>query len=155
MSTLVLHVEHAAGAARRARLEAIGAAHSAGAETLAVLAGDGAAEAAATCGATNAIVLTGDSVNSPDAVACTLAAIVKETGAAGFLAAATSIGKDIAPRVAAQADVALGTAVALPTLGIGLEWLRFGSLFCRRVGVSFADFERAALHRTLRGVPGH
>jgi len=109
MSSLILLVEHAGGNARRASLEAIGAAQAAGAETTAVLFGDGAAEAAATCGASKAIVLTGDGANSPDAVAAKLADLVTSTGANGFVAAATSAGKDLAPRVAAHLDAVLFT----------------------------------------------
>ncbi len=51
MSKLLVYVEHAAGAPRRASLEAIGAALAAGCEVVACLAGDGAADAAAAAAA--------------------------------------------------------------------------------------------------------
>tara|TARA_R110002126_G_scaffold75749_3_gene189009 strand:+ start:23824 stop:24765 length:942 start_codon:yes stop_codon:yes gene_type:complete len=122
MTSLLLLVEHAGGNVRRASLEAIGAAQAAGATTTAVLYGEGAAEAAATCGATQAIVLTGEGANSPDAVAAKLADLVTSTGANGFVAAATSAGKDLAPRVAAHLDAVLFTdCIALDAAGDGFS----------------------------------
>lgn len=108
MSTLIVYVEHNAGAPRRASLEAIGAALAAGSQVIACLAGEGAASAAAgALGASSAIALTGDGAASPDALAASLAAVVGDHGAQGFLAAATSAGKDLAPRVAAHLDSTL------------------------------------------------
>ena len=72
MTTLVVLVEHAGGNVRRASLEALGAAHATGADCVAVLTGDDAAQAAQTLGkggASKAVVLTGPSEHSADAVA--------------------------------------------------------------------------------------
>ena len=114
MSKLLVYVEHAAGAPRRASLEAIGAALAAGCEVVACLAGDGAADAAAgALGASAAVVLTGAASNSPDAVAAALAEVAQAQSAQGFLAAATSAGKDLAPRVAAHLDSTLFTDLSL------------------------------------------
>ncbi len=107
MTTLVLFIEHADGAARRGSLEALGAAHAAGADCVAVLWGPGAADVAPSlgaAGAAKAVVLTGPEAFSSDAVASTLAEVVRAQGAGGFLAAATTRGKDLAPRVAAHLD---------------------------------------------------
>ncbi|MFT7679407.1 MAG: electron transfer flavoprotein alpha subunit [Planctomycetota bacterium] len=128
MSTLVIFVEHVAGAARRASLEAIGAARAAGAEVIACLAGDGAADAAAgALGASRAVVLTGGS-NSPDATAAAMAELVGSAGAQGFLAAATPAGRDLAPRVAAHLDSTLfsdcvGLSAADGSFQIERPWL--------------------------------
>jgi len=101
MSILVVLVEHADGAVKRASLEALGAGRSASDDVVAVLVGGGAREAAAgALGATRAICLGGDAT-SPDSTATAIAAVVKETGAKAFLASATSTGRDLAPRVAA------------------------------------------------------
>ena len=108
MATIVVYVEHQGGNAKRASLEALGAASSCAEDVVAVLAGEGAAGAApglGSSGAGKAIVLTGAA--SPDAVAAALAAAVKERGAKAFVASATSSGRDIAPRVAAHLDSTL------------------------------------------------
>ena len=76
MTTLVVLVEHAGGNVRRASLEALGAAHATGADCVAVLTGDDAAQAAQTLGkggASKAVVLTGPSEHSADAVASAMA----------------------------------------------------------------------------------
>ena len=109
MTTLVF-VEHNDGACRRAALECLSAAAALGAEVTAVLCGPGSADAAAQAGAhgaAKAVVLTGAESYSPDAVAKDIAAIASEAGAKAFLAAATSRGKDLAPRVAAHLDSVL------------------------------------------------
>jgi electron transfer flavoprotein alpha subunit len=109
MTTILVFVEHAAGAPRRASLEALGAAHAIGSHIVAVLCGRGAAECAPQCGrhgVARAIVLPGDPW-SPDAAAQAIAALVKEHKAVAFLASATSTGRDIAPRVAALLDCTL------------------------------------------------
>ena len=109
MTTIVVLVEHAAGAPRRGSLEALGAAHALGAEVVAVLCGDGAAAAAPHCGkygAAKAVTL-GGSAASPDAVAAGIAAVVKGASASAFLCSATSTGRDLAPRVAALLDSTL------------------------------------------------
>jgi len=102
VSTIIVFVEQTDGAVKRAGLEALGAAQAIGADTVAVLAGPGAAAAAATLSGAS-IALTGDSW-SPDGCATDLAAIVKEKSAAAFLCASTSTGRDVAPRVAALCD---------------------------------------------------
>jgi electron transfer flavoprotein alpha subunit len=110
MSKIIVFVEHKNGAAARASLEAISAAKATGAHVIAVgvMSGNGAdvAAAAGAAGAAQLIVLSGEG-SSPDALAADLAAIAKENAAGGFLAAATSAGRDIAPRVAAHLDSTL------------------------------------------------
>lgn len=106
MSKTIVFCEHSEGSVRRSSLEAIGAAKAAGAEVVALLTGDGAADAAASAaGASKAICLTGGSGYSPDAVAAAAAEAVKAEGAKAFLAAATYRGRDLSPRVAAHLDV--------------------------------------------------
>ena len=110
MSHVVVFVEHHNGTARAASAQCIGAALATGHGVIAVLAGTGAENAAATlgkCGATKAVVLTGAPQHSPDALAQDVAKVVRDNGAKGFLAAATATGKDIAPRVAALLDSTL------------------------------------------------
>ncbi|MEM6567930.1 MAG: electron transfer flavoprotein subunit alpha/FixB family protein [Planctomycetota bacterium] len=106
MSKVIVFCEHTGGAVRRASLESIGAAASAGAEVVAVLWGPGASDAAASAtGASKAVCLTGGDAYSADAVAAAVADVVRAEGAKGFLAAATYRGKDLSPRVAAHLDV--------------------------------------------------
>ncbi len=114
MSKAIIFIEHAGGEVRRASLECLGAALSAGAEVTGVVTGpgaDAAAAALATSGASNIINLTGADAWSSDRTAADLAAIVTESGADTFLAAATATGKDIAPRVAAHLDSTLFTDI--------------------------------------------
>ncbi len=106
MSKVIVYCEHVDGQVRRASLEAIGAAKGAGADVVAILAGEGAAAAAATAiGASKAVCLTGPAEFSSDAVASAAADVCRAEGAKGFVAASTYRGKDIAPRVAAHLDV--------------------------------------------------
>jgi electron transfer flavoprotein alpha subunit len=110
MAKIVVYVEHSGGAARRASLECLGAAHSTGSEVIAVLAGAGADAAAAGLGANGAsaaVVIPGHANYSADATAASVAAVAQAQGATAFLAAATSAGKDLAPRVAAHLDSVL------------------------------------------------
>jgi len=110
MSTILVFVEESNGVARRASLECISAARATGMPVAAVVAGASAAQAAANLGqygATKVVALTGAAQWSADAVARDVAAVAKELGATGFLAAATATGKDIAPRVAALLDSTL------------------------------------------------
>lgn len=110
MTTILVFVEQSSGSVRHASLECISAAKSAGASVAAVVAGDGAEKAAAGLGdfgATKVVALTGSAKWSADAIARDVAAVAKELGAKGFLAAATATGKDIAPRVAALLDSTL------------------------------------------------
>src|SRR5262245_59091631 len=109
MATIVVFVEHAAGAPRRGSLEALGAATALGAQVVAVLCGPGADQAAPQCGrhgAARAVLLDGGAW-SPDAAAQGVANVVKEQKAIAFLASATSTGRDLAPRVAALLDCTL------------------------------------------------
>jgi electron transfer flavoprotein alpha subunit len=109
METILVFVEHAAGAPRRASLETLGAASALGTSVVAVLCGNGAELAAPQCGrygARRAVVLSGGPW-SPDAAAQAIAALVKENDAGAFLASATSTGRDVAPRVAALLDCTL------------------------------------------------
>ncbi|MCY2959996.1 MAG: electron transfer flavoprotein subunit alpha/FixB family protein [Planctomycetota bacterium] len=110
MSTILVFVEQSHGVARRASLECISAARATGMPIAAVVAGDGADKAAASLGkygATKVVALTGAARWSADAVARDVAAVAKELGAKAFLAAATTTGKDVAPRVAALLDSTL------------------------------------------------
>lgn len=109
MSTLVVFVEQQNGQAKNASLEALGAARSVASEVVAVLHGPGVADAAGSLGAGGAdrvVVFQTDSF-SPDAAAADIAQVVKDQGAKGFLASATSTGRDVAPRVAAHLDSTL------------------------------------------------
>jgi electron transfer flavoprotein alpha subunit len=105
--TTVVFVEHSAGTVRRASLECLGAAAALGGDVVAVLTGADAAAAAATLAGCRAVVLSGAEAYSPDATAADVAAIAGESGAKAFLAAATSRGKDLAPRVAMLLDSVL------------------------------------------------
>jgi len=110
MTTIVVFAEQSGGQARRASLECVGAARSTGAEVTAVVSGKQAQASAAGLGAAGAakvICLDGTGPHSPDATAADLAKIVAELGAKAFLAAATTLGKDLAPRVAAHLDSTL------------------------------------------------
>jgi len=110
MSKAILFIEHTGGELRRASLECLGAALSAGLDVTAAVMGPGADAAAAelsTSGAGAVCHLTGADTWSPDRAAVDLAALVSESGASAFLTAATATGKDIAPRVAAHLDSTL------------------------------------------------
>ena len=112
MTTIVVYVEQSGGEARRSGLECLGAAHSTGSEVVAVVSGPGAGDVAPSLGgrgAAHVVVLEAGDANSSDAVAAGIAAIARERGAQGFLAAATSNGKDLAARVAAHLDSVLFT----------------------------------------------
>ncbi len=101
MSTALVFVEQSSGAAKRAGLEALGAASLISENVVAVLLGAGAKEAAAGLGGiAKAVVCTGDA-SSPDSCAAAIAAVARSEKAKVFLASATSTGRDIAPRVAA------------------------------------------------------
>jgi electron transfer flavoprotein alpha subunit len=109
MPNIVVFVEQLSGKPSRAALECIGAARACGGAVCAVVSGTGADAAAAELGrfgAAKAVVLSGGEA-SPDALAADLAAIVKEQGAKAFFCAATSTGRDLAPRVAALLDSTL------------------------------------------------
>ena len=107
MTSIVVFVEQAAGAPRRASLEALSAAKAAGGEVTAVVTGPGAEAAAGKLGAFGAarvVALTGAEHFSPDGTAADVAAVAGEVGAKVCLAAASSAGKDVMPRVAALLD---------------------------------------------------
>ncbi len=109
MPNIVVFVEQLSGKPSRAALECIGAARACGGTVCAVVSGTGADAAAADLGrfgAARAVVLSGGEA-SPDALAADLAAIAKEQGAKAFFCAATSTGRDLAPRVAALLDSTL------------------------------------------------
>jgi electron transfer flavoprotein alpha subunit len=128
MSSIVVHVEHTSGSARRASLECLGAAHATGHPVIAVVGGPGAADVAPALGKAGAgkvVVLTGRDTFSHDARAKDLAGVVREHGAKGFLAAATIDGKDVAARVAAHLDSTLFTdCTALEAAGDGFRVVR-------------------------------
>jgi len=110
MTILLVYVEQAGGVPARSGLEALGAVAATGATAVAVLAGDGAeAAAAALPVAAKAVVITGPGSASPDALASDLAAVARAENANGFVAASTSAGRDLAPRVAAHLDCAIFT----------------------------------------------
>lgn len=115
MSTIVF-VEHANGAAKRASLEALGAAKTLGGDVVAVLFGDGAQDAAGSLDCTKALTVDMGSW-SPDQAAATLAEAIKANGGTAFLAAGTGAGRDVAPRVAALCDTALHTDCTELTAG--------------------------------------
>ena len=120
MSSIVVFVEQVKGSARRASLEALGAAAASGRQAIAVVTGAGAKECAAALGASGAaraFALSGADQYSPDGTAIDVAAIVKESGATACLAAATSAGKDLMPRVAALLDSTLFSDCTAVELG--------------------------------------
>lgn len=107
MSTIVVFVEHKSGSARRASLEAIGAAHATGMTVVAVATGPGAADLGAQVGAAGAsklVAITGADKYSPDGCAADVTALVQSQGAKAFLCANTSTGKDLLARVAGALD---------------------------------------------------
>jgi len=104
MSILVF-VEHHNGSARRASLEALGAAHATGANVVAVVAGEGAGAVASTLGnqgAAKVHVLSGEF--DAAGTAQDVARIAGEEGAKACIAAASTAGKDLMPRVAMRLD---------------------------------------------------
>ncbi|MFN0243193.1 MAG: electron transfer flavoprotein subunit alpha/FixB family protein [Planctomycetota bacterium] len=111
MATVVVFVEQEHGKPLRASLECLGAAKSLGNPAVVAIVGGENGEAAAALlgrfGAQKVVCLTGAKAYSHDATAKDVASVVKEQGAKVFLAAATSTGKDIAPRVAAHLDSTL------------------------------------------------
>jgi electron transfer flavoprotein alpha subunit len=109
MPNILVFVEQQSGKPARAALECIGAARACGGSVCAVVTGAGADAAAAALGrfgAAKAVVLQGGEWSS-DALAADLAAIAREQGARAFFCAATSTGRDLAPRVAALLDSTL------------------------------------------------
>jgi len=121
MSTIVVFVEHKAGAARRASLETLGAAQATGMEVIALVTGAGAADVAPTLGkhgAKKVVVVTGADNFSPDGCANDAAALVQSSGAKAFLCANTSAGKDLVARVAGALDcVPFADCVAFESAG--------------------------------------
>jgi electron transfer flavoprotein alpha subunit len=110
MASVVVFVEQESGKPVRASLECLGAAKASGSSAIAVVAREGAKEAAASLGrvgASKVVCLAGAPKHSPDALARDLAKIVRDQKASAFLAAATAAGKDVAPRVAAELDATL------------------------------------------------
>ncbi|MCE9593860.1 MAG: electron transfer flavoprotein subunit alpha/FixB family protein [Planctomycetes bacterium] len=110
MTTIVVFVEHSKGQARRASLEALGAAKAAGARVVAAVEGSDAQAVASTLGrfgAERVAVFAGDGRVSADRSARDLAALVREEGATACFAAATSSGKSLMPRIAATLDSTL------------------------------------------------
>jgi electron transfer flavoprotein alpha subunit len=128
MSSIVVHVEHAGGSARRASLECLGAARATGHSVIAVVGGPGAAGIAAGLGANGAqqvVCFASRDAYSPDATAKDVAGVVREHGAKAFLAAASINGKDLAARVAALLDSVLFTdCTALESTGAGFRVVR-------------------------------
>ena len=123
MSKAIVFCEHTGGAIRRASLEAIGAAKAAGAEVVAVLTGEGAADAAPSAtGASSAVAIGTPGGFSAGAVAREITEIVKSEGAKAFIAASTYRGKDLAPRVAAHLDVTpFADCIELSAAGDGFQ----------------------------------
>jgi len=107
MTTIVVFVEHSGGSATRASLESLAAAKAAGGTVIAVVTGPGSEQAAASLGnfgAERVVQITGADTWSPDGTAVDVAQVVKDSGATVLLAAASSTGKDVLPRVAALVD---------------------------------------------------
>ena len=125
MSTILVFVPQADGTPMRAGLECLGAAHATGATVIAATTGDGAADCAAALGdggASSVIVLEGGDQWSPDAAAAALAGAASDASARAFLAPANSIGKDLAPRVAAHLDSTLfSDCIAFQASGEGFQ----------------------------------
>ncbi|MCK6445219.1 MAG: electron transfer flavoprotein subunit alpha/FixB family protein [Planctomycetes bacterium] len=105
MTTIVVLVEQSNGNVRRASLETLGAAKASGGTVIAVVQeSEAVAPALAKHGADRVVVLKGDGRSSPDRTARDVAALVRETGAKACLAAASSSGKQLMPRIAAELD---------------------------------------------------
>jgi electron transfer flavoprotein alpha subunit len=107
MVAIVVFVEQAGGSPKRASLEVVGAARARGGEVTAVVTGPGSEEAAGKLGAWGAakvVAHNGAEQYSPDGTAADVARVCKGAQAKVFLAAATSTGKDLLPRVAALLD---------------------------------------------------
>jgi len=106
-AVIVVYLEHSGGNARRASLEALGAASGSGQTVVAAVGGAGADAVAADLGrwgADRVVVFSGGAQHSPDRTARDIAALARKEGAKACLAAATSSGKDVLPRVAALLD---------------------------------------------------
>lgn len=122
MTQVVVFVEQNAGKPSRASLECLGAARACGGAVAAIVNGAEAKSAAALLGkygAGKVVCLSGAGAHSADALAADCAAIVKELGAKAFLASATTLGKDIAPRVAALLDVTILSDVTALSMQAG------------------------------------
>jgi len=121
MTSILVFVEHKDGTPRRASLEALGAAVATGLTPIALVTGPGAANAAAplsAAGAKKLVVVTGADHYSPDGTAADIAAAVGAHGAAAFVAAASSTGKDLLGRVAGLLDCApLSDCIAFTCAG--------------------------------------
>jgi electron transfer flavoprotein alpha subunit len=105
MTTIVVIVEQSKGNVRRASLEALGAAKSSGGRVVAVVTdGEAVAPVLAKHGADRVVVLKGDGRTSADRTAHDIATVVREEGAKACLAAASSNGKQLMPRIAAELD---------------------------------------------------
>ena len=117
MATIVVLVEQSAGSVRHASQEALSAAAATGQRVVAALGGPGADAAArglGKLGVAKAHVFAGGKEHSPDRTAADVASVVRAEAAQACLAAATSAGKDVLPRVAAHLDcVPLGDCTAL------------------------------------------
>ncbi len=110
MAAIVVFVEQVRGSARRASLEALGAARALSPDVVAVVCGPGAKECGANLGASGAkrvVVLGGEKAYSPDGAAIDFAAIVRESSADACFAAGSAAGRDLMPRVAALLDCTL------------------------------------------------
>lgn len=151
MSTILVFAEQSAGNVRRASLECLSAAKATGGDVTAAVFGsvdDSVIASLGAHGASKVIKLTGEQY-SPDAIAKDLAAIASEAGAKGFFAAATSTGKDLAPRVAMHLDsVLFSDCTALEAAGdsfkITRPWLAGkAAAHCTSSGAVFCATTRA------------
>ncbi len=107
MAAIVVFVEQVRGNARRASLEALGAARALTSDVVGLVGGSGARECAAglgASGASRAIVLTAAERYSPDGTAADVAALVRESAADACFAGGSATGRDLMPRVAALLD---------------------------------------------------
>lgn len=122
MSKIVVLCEQSSGQPKLAGLEALAAARSVSEEVVAVTFGEGSADATGglgRAGASHVVSLAGAG-SSPDALAADVAGVVRDQGAKAFLAASTSTGRDVAPRVAAALDsVLFSDCTALEAAGDG------------------------------------
>jgi electron transfer flavoprotein alpha subunit len=107
VAVIVVYVEHAGANPRRASLETLSTAAASGGRVVAVVDGsqaDAVAPALGKFGANRVVVLSSDGKWSFDRASRDLAAVARDEQATACLAAATSNGKALMPRVAAHLD---------------------------------------------------
>ncbi len=108
---ILVVVEHEGGTAKRTSLEALTAARALGGSITAFVAGEGASDAAAACGAHGAeTVLTSDvDIASRPAWAEAIANAAKARSSKAVLLSNTAVGKDLGPRIGGLLDVGVAS----------------------------------------------